>query len=111
MRLRSGPHAQAFESATPGYGGVRVEPKPAGLRWARGTVPTPQGTVAIAWEHEADGGFTLRLDLPPGTEAEVIWPTADRPELPVGVAPANDGVLRVVGPRVLLRSGPMNGPK
>jgi len=52
---------------TPGYKTFLVEPQPGDLTWASGRVPTPQGPVAIDWTASAHAGFTLKVNVPPGT--------------------------------------------
>jgi hypothetical protein len=52
---------------------VRIAPQTAGLAWARGAFPTPQGEVRISWTLDT-GGFALELDLPPGCDAELVCP-------------------------------------
>ena len=36
--------------AAPGFTSVAIDPAPSDLEWAEGTVPTPQGPVAVAWK-------------------------------------------------------------
>jgi alpha-L-rhamnosidase len=54
---------------TSGYKTFLVEPQPGDLSWARGRVPTPRGPVAIDWTVHANAasGFTLKVEVPPGT--------------------------------------------
>jgi hypothetical protein len=56
----------------PGFRPVVVEPHPADLRWARGTVPTPGGPVQVRWENLPDRPFGLHIQAPPG------WPVVVR---------------------------------
>jgi hypothetical protein len=42
-------YALGVRPASPGFGSYVAEPHPAGLRWARGTVPTPHGTITFSW--------------------------------------------------------------
>ena len=58
---------------SPGFSTFRVAPQPVDLAWAQGVVPTPQGDIDVAWKQE-DGAFTLKLNVPPNTRAEVISP-------------------------------------
>jgi alpha-L-rhamnosidase len=62
---------------TPGYQTFLVEPQPGDLRWARGRVPTPHGPAAIDWtaHAHAGAGFTLTVEVPPGTRAYAGLPT------------------------------------
>ena len=64
-----------------GYKSVRIKPivDCFDLTWAKGTVPTPHGTISVAWE-KADGRLTLDVTLPEGTDmaCEVILPDGRR---------------------------------
>jgi alpha-L-rhamnosidase len=52
----------------PGFVRFEVDPRPAGLSWARGKMPTPHGDIAIGWR--GDGGrLLLGLTVPPGATA------------------------------------------
>ncbi len=60
-----------------GYRTVEVKPyvDVYSLDWARGTVPTPVGSISVAWE-KADGNLTLDVTLPAGETmpATIILP-------------------------------------
>ena len=60
-----------------GYRSVRIKPYTDSfdLTWAKGTVPTPQGIISVAWEKK-DGRLTLDVALPENSlmSCEVIWP-------------------------------------
>jgi alpha-L-rhamnosidase len=51
-----------------GYKSVVIAPQLLGLDWARGTVPTPQGVIAISVDKQKG----VSLDLPPGVEKAVV---------------------------------------
>jgi alpha-L-rhamnosidase len=60
-----------------GYKSVMIAPHLSGLDWVRGTVPTPQGVIAIS----VDKKEGVSLDLPPGVEkAAVSLPLEGRGE-------------------------------
>jgi alpha-L-rhamnosidase len=57
--------------AEPGYRRVRVAPRPGGgLTWARASVQTPRGQVAVGWRL-VDDELELEVRLPEGVEADV----------------------------------------
>ena len=60
-----------------GYKSVRIKPivDCYDLTWAKGTVPTPQGVIAVSWEKK-DGVLTLDISLPEGAamDCEIILP-------------------------------------
>ena len=68
----------------PGYLEYKMAPHPAGLEWAKGTVPTVHGSIRVdwKWEKSAEPGtadrdrerFNLKLRNPSGESAHVILP-------------------------------------
>jgi hypothetical protein len=62
----------------PTGGGVSrcvIRPHPAGLRWARGSFPTPRGTIDVAWVAEGST-FEMRVTCPPDTSAVALLDSA-----------------------------------
>ncbi|MBK7258517.1 MAG: family 78 glycoside hydrolase catalytic domain [Ignavibacteriae bacterium] len=57
---------------TPGWEEITIEPHPAGLAWARGTVPTPRGTVTVEWKQE--NGLMVRIDVPAPSRVRLAGP-------------------------------------
>jgi len=82
----------------PGYKTAVIRPWLCDLAWAKGSVPTPHGDVAVSWALGEDR-LTLGVTIPADTEAEVTVPTS-RFEQP---AITLDG--RKVEPVVHLSSG------
>lgn len=73
---------------------VLVAPEPAGLRWAKGRVPTPRGEVEVSWEWETETEWRLHVSLPAGVQAKVVLPQGLLPDpaAPAALAlPARDG--------------------
>ncbi len=72
-----------------GYRSVRIKPyiHGLGLTHAEGTVPTPVGSISVAWTIE-NGAFTLDVKLPDGVDmpATIILPDGTRSELCRGSA-------------------------
>ena len=58
----------------PGYERFVVEPHPGDLRWAWGTVPTPQGPIEVRWDRRADGLMKVKVKAPRGTRGTIITP-------------------------------------
>lgn len=60
-----------------GYASVRIKPyvTDLGLTWAKGTVPTPYGVIAVAWEKQ-DGRLSVKITLPEGSpmKATLVMP-------------------------------------
>jgi len=74
-----------------GYKSVVIAPHLAGLEWARGTVPTPHGVIAISIDKQNG----VSLDLPPGVEkAFVTLPSEHQGDhLYLNGAASSDGPL------------------
>ena len=59
----------------PGFGTWEIRPRPGGVAWARGRVPTPRGPLDADWSHPSPGTFTLTFTAPAGTTGTVAVPT------------------------------------
>jgi hypothetical protein len=60
-------YALGVTPASPGFGSYLARPHPGGLKWARGTVPTPQGPILFSWAY-GNARITARISAPvPGT--------------------------------------------
>jgi len=57
----------------PGFTKFRVEPHPVDLEWAKGIFPSVAGDIPVSWKWE-DDGFELTVEVPSGTEAEIVLP-------------------------------------
>lgn len=57
----------------PGWSRARICPRPSGLDFARGIVPTPLGPISVDWSR--NDNFRLELELPAGMAASVRVPT------------------------------------
>ncbi|MBQ7444866.1 MAG: hypothetical protein IJS71_02865 [Clostridia bacterium] len=49
---------------------VKIDPHPCGLRWARGSVMTPEGLIAVSWV-DRGGELEVRVSLPEGWKRTV----------------------------------------
>jgi len=58
---------------SPGFGTILIKPETCGLNWAKGSVPTPHGTIDVSWKVEG-GKFTLNVTIPAGTAARIEMP-------------------------------------
>ncbi len=56
-----------------GWREFEVAPRPCGLDWARGTVPTPHGELQIEWQ-VVEGRCKTRVKAPPGLKHRVLAP-------------------------------------
>jgi alpha-L-rhamnosidase len=69
-------HVLGISAAEPGYRRIRIAPIiGGGLTHAEGTVETPYGPVASAWNIDGDVG-RFHADVPTGTRAEIRLPDA-----------------------------------
>jgi len=57
----------------PGWRRWTVEPQPIGLRFARGSVGTPHGSLGVAWRR-VRGELRLTVNAPPGTHGRIALP-------------------------------------
>lgn len=62
------------EPLEPGFSRFRVKPQPASLDSARLVVPTIRGDVGVAFANSQGSSFTLTVDIPANTVAEVWMP-------------------------------------
>ena len=53
---------------TPGFGVVRIAPLLAGLEWAEGCWPSPQGDIHVKWRTDKNSAFSLEFSLPDNME-------------------------------------------
>ena len=88
----------APDVAHPGYAEVVFAPRPAtGIDWARASVESPFGKVAIEWRVESDR-LTAEVDLPIGTSGTFLPPLTDVSEVQVGDRQAAAGSKIELGP-------------
>ncbi len=89
-------YALGVQPASPGFGSYVAEPHPADLRWARGTVPTPHGTIAFGWAY-AGGKLTAKVTAPVG--GKIVLPADGAAQLDGKPIPRQRGLTVVkVGP-------------
>ncbi len=69
-------------TGAPGSKTVVIRPALCDLAWAKGSVPTPHGDVAVSWAL-GEEKLTLDVGIPAGKEAEVTVPTSrfDQPTI------------------------------
>ena len=63
------------QASSPGWKTAIIRPCPGDLKFARGKVPTPQGTINIDWQNGQQ--FKLELKLPEGMSASVQLPASE----------------------------------
>lgn len=56
--------------AAPGFTRVAIDPAPADLDWAEGTVPTPHGSVSVAWKR-TPSGKNVTVTAPAGMDVSL----------------------------------------
>lgn len=90
----SSPNVELFrtvlgiDSAAPGFRKVRIAPHLGALTRVSGTVPHPQGEIAVSLERQRQS-LLVDIALPPGVEGEFVWNGE--------VRPIRSGQFRVVG--------------
>jgi len=61
----------------PGFRKVLVSPRPGGLKWARGKVPSIRGPIGVEYSC-SENSFELRVEIPANMEARVEVPLKGR---------------------------------
>ncbi|MBR6372415.1 MAG: family 78 glycoside hydrolase catalytic domain [Victivallales bacterium] len=74
--------------AEPGMKMVYFNPTPGDVSWARGTIPTPSGSITVSWRLEDDGIFNVNISatyilevipvLEPGIAEQAIFNVSDK---------------------------------
>jgi alpha-L-rhamnosidase len=85
---------------TPGFATFDVVPPSSGLAWALGTVPTPRGTISVAWRLPTprDPHVSVDMTVPPNSRATVSLSARSREGLSEGGSPiGRAGDVRVLG--------------
>jgi hypothetical protein len=59
--------------ASHGFRTVRIEPQLGSLRWARGTLPHPDGPLSVDFRRGAKGQLVGTVTLPPGVTGTLRW--------------------------------------
>ena len=90
-----------LRAETPGFKTVRVEPTIIpNLTWVSGSIVSPYGTVSNRWERQ-NGRITMRLAIPPNSNARVILPSSAKDATlqgkALGTAPVNGHPEATVG--------------
>jgi alpha-L-rhamnosidase len=65
-----------IEMLEPGFRKIRFTPSPAELKWCRGSIPTPYGSIHVSWSRE-QGKTAVRMEVPEPIEIE---PSGDNVE-------------------------------
>lgn len=62
------------ETITAGWKSIRIAPQTGDLKYAKGKVPSPLGSVKIDWKRDAV--FQMEVELPKGMEAKIEVPSS-----------------------------------
>ena len=52
---------------------LEIAPHVCGLRWAKGTLETPEGIISVSWRYDGES-FTLRANIPASYEYRLTLP-------------------------------------
>ena len=88
-----------------GFGKVRISPEPAGLKWARGIVPTVHGSVKVDWTRDK-GRFTMEVSLPAKVPAKITLPSFISSDAKIRVSGDGKEIPKFTGKTWLLETGP-----
>ncbi|KAA6340980.1 hypothetical protein EZS27_011176 [termite gut metagenome] len=67
-----------IEPIEPGFHKIRIKPQPATLRQAEILMPTVRGDIRVAFDNLPAERFSLQIDIPANTTAEVWLPRPDK---------------------------------
>lgn len=74
------------EPIEPGWKLFSIKPHSAGLKWAKGMIPSPRGKIKIGWK-KLKGEFLLEVIVPDNTEALVNIPSAKEGNITINGMP------------------------
>ena len=60
----------------PGYAEALIKPYTQKLKWARGSVPTPQGQINVQWEKTDK--FIITVDIPQSIKGIIVMPSGEK---------------------------------
>jgi alpha-L-rhamnosidase len=87
------------EPTGPGYATFDVTPPRGGLASASGVVPTPRGSITVAWHRSSPGSSTLKLTVPANATATVRLATSS----PTRITESHHPLRRAVGVQLVGR--------
>ncbi|KAH0346428.1 glycoside hydrolase family 78 protein, partial [Aureobasidium melanogenum] len=67
-------HVLGIQAVAPAHREWRVVPQSLGLQWARGTQPTPYGSITVDWRYDGVGLLAMSVFSPRGTNGIVNLP-------------------------------------
>jgi len=77
------------EPKTGGWKTFSVHPNPCDLKWAKGIIPSPFGSVYVDWKYENNGDFRLYVRVPENTSAEIVVPESNPKKVRINGMPAD----------------------
>jgi len=77
------------EPVSAGWKTFSVKPHPCDLKWAKGIVPTPFGSISVDWKVNEKGIFSMYVRVPENTFAEISVPSTDPQKFNVNGKPIN----------------------
>ncbi|KAG9567370.1 glycoside hydrolase family 78 protein, partial [Aureobasidium melanogenum] len=78
-------HVLGIQAVAPAYREWRVVPQSLGLKWAKGTQPTPYGSITVDWRYDDAGLLAMEVSSPSGTNGTVSLPLPLRESNGTGV--------------------------
>lgn len=71
-----------IRSTSPGFKTIRIEPALGGLKQVSGSMPHPDGTVAVAYLLDENNRLKATISLPESTSGTFVWKGKEYPLLP-----------------------------
>jgi hypothetical protein len=66
-----------IETTGAGWQTFSVKPNFCDLKWAKGIIPSPYGSITVEWKREINGSVNLYIKVPENTTAEISLPGTD----------------------------------
>ncbi len=86
------------EPISAGWETFSVRPNPCDLKWAKGVVTSPFGSVCVEWHIDKNKSFNLYVAIPEQTTAEIALPGTNRDNLKINDQPAgNNRDIKIKG--------------
>ncbi len=68
----------------PGFSTFAVAPDTSSVQWVNGTVPTPNGPIAVSWTTATQGTFSLTVTAPANTVGSLALPRLASDQISIG---------------------------
>jgi alpha-L-rhamnosidase len=93
---------------SPGFRRVVVAPRPhVAIRWAKASIESSFGLIAVDWRIEDAGSLEIGVDLPPGVDAQLDLPVTPRSQVHIDGKPAAPDAVLDTGRHAIVVADPL----